>query len=250
MKNKLHNQIKVLSYITSTDRFRLLFLMLIILALYAAIVLGIAKDNFFDSILLPFEFYIFNIFMFALLFLNTLNTCTIFNKNFSFYIMRLKNKANYIKELFKTTIVLNLFFFLLFFIFYFVILIFFKPCNFNIYNYQNYGISNFIYTIFYMGRYIVLSILIMLISASIYIILKEKITMITSAIFMAGFMLPLQSTSLGSSFTIIPWNYFLSLSYSSFMTEVIFSILFMFILGLIVYIMYKISLKSKKMVIT
>ena len=250
MKAKIHNQLKILDYISSTSRFKIIFMMLIVLSLYGSFVLGVSTSNFIDSILVPFQFPIFNLFMFALLFFNTLNTCTCFNEKFSFYILRLENKSKYIKELFKTTIVLNIFFYLLFLIFYFIVLNISKLGNIDIHYYQYYMVNNLVYVAFYLIRYIVISFLVTIIMAICYINFKERITMIVSAIFLVGFMSTPLSATVRSSFTIIPWNYFLNIEYSSFVTELSFSILFIFLLEIIIYIFYRLTLFNKKWVIS
>ena len=60
--------------------------------LLGGFILGVSVDNFFDSILVQFQFSIFNIFLFTLVFFNNMNACSIFKNDFTFYIMRLKNK--------------------------------------------------------------------------------------------------------------------------------------------------------------
>ncbi len=246
----MHNQLKILNYISSTNRFKIIFMMMIILSLYGSFVLGISSNNFIDSILIPLQFPIFNLFMFALLFFNTLNTCTCFDKKFSFYILRLETKSNYIKELSKTTLILNIFYFLLFFIFYFIVLNIFKLGNINIHSYQNYLVNNLTYVIFYLLRYIILSLLITTIVTICYINFKEKIAMIISAIFMVGFMLTPLSATVKSNFTIIPWNYFINIEYSSFITEISFSTLFILIIELVIILIYRLTLLNKKWVIS
>lgn len=246
----MRNQLKILNYISSTDKFKIIFVVMIILSLYGSFVLGISSENFIDSILIPFQFPIFNLFMFALLFFNTLNTCTCFDKEFSFYIIRLRTKSNYIKELTKTTLVLNLFYYLLFFILFFIGLIIFKLGNIEIYDYQNYLVSNLIYVIFYLLRYIIISLLITSIITICYVNFKEKITMVISAIFMAGFLFNPLNASIKDSFTIIPWNYFVNIQYSSFSTEICFSILFILILEIVLFFIHHLTLINKKWVIS
>ncbi|CDA80865.1 unknown [Clostridium sp. CAG:594] len=250
MKAKMHNQMKILNYISSTNKFKVIFMMMIILSLYGSIVLGISEENFIDSILIPFQFPIFNVFMFALLFFNTLNTCACFNKEFNFYIIRLKTKANYIKELCKTTLVLNVFYYILFFLFYFIVLNIFKMGNMNIHSYQNYSVNNLFYIIFYLLRYIIISLLVTIITTICYINFKEKITMFVSSIFIAGFIVMPLDVSVRSNFTIVPWNYFINVNYASFVTEISFSILFILILELIIFIIHHLTLANKRWVIS
>ena len=73
MRNKLRNDFKILDYITSNEKYKAIFFVSMIVVIYGTLVLGIASDNFFDSILIPFQFPIFNILIFSLLFLNNLN---------------------------------------------------------------------------------------------------------------------------------------------------------------------------------
>ena len=70
MRNKLRNDFKILDYVTSNEKYKAIFFVSMIVVIYGTLVLGIASDNFFDSILIPFQFPIFNILIFSLLFLN------------------------------------------------------------------------------------------------------------------------------------------------------------------------------------
>lgn len=244
MKNKLHNQLQILNYISSTDRFKVIFIMTVVLSLYGSIILSAGTKNIIDAIYIPFQFEIFNILMFSLILLNTLNTCTVFNEDFSLYIIRLKTKNNYIKEALKNVIILNLFYLLLFFLLYFSILYVYKFGNIQIYSYSYYGISNLSYIIFYLARYVVISILISSISTILYVNFKNKITLALDSLFLVGFMIT--HASVKENFTLIPWSYFNGTIYDSFMKEVSFTILFLFSLELIIYIAYHLTLKLKK----
>ena len=66
MKVKCH-KMDVLNYMISTEKFKVIFILIIILALYGSVVLGVSSYNFLDSILIPLQFGLFNIFMFILL---------------------------------------------------------------------------------------------------------------------------------------------------------------------------------------
>lgn len=96
MKNRYRNEIQILNYVTTTEKYKGIFFTSFILSLYGGFVLGGSVDNFFNSILVPFQFSIFNIFLFSLVLLNNINVCSIFKNDFSFYIIRLKNKKEYI----------------------------------------------------------------------------------------------------------------------------------------------------------
>ena len=85
MKNKTHNTYQILNYFASTDRYKIILILTIILCLYGSFALGL-NTTFTSSILNTFMFDIFNIFMFLILFINTLNICTTFDNEFSFLI--------------------------------------------------------------------------------------------------------------------------------------------------------------------
>ncbi|MCM1370967.1 MAG: hypothetical protein NC181_03655 [Clostridium sp.] len=250
MKSKIHNQIKIFNYIVSTERFKIIFIMTIALALYGGFVLGESAENFIDCIILTFQFFMFNIFMFALLFLNTLNTCSTFTKDFANYIIRLKTKKTYVKELLKNSIVLNLFHLLIFLILYFTILNFKRFGFFGIHNYNNYEINNLIYMIFYVFRYVIYAVLITIVSALIFVNFKDKITMLLNSIFLVGFGMHSFDVTIKNYFSFNIWDYFNETYYSSFMTELSSSILFLLIIEIIIMIVYKVTIKNKKMVIT
>lgn len=250
MKNKYRNQIKIINYITSTDRFKLLFLLAIIFSAYAAFVLGISTDNFIDAIFIPFQFNIFNIIFFALIFLNNLNTCSTFETKFDYYIIRLQNKKKFIKEMLKNSILANLFYLLIFFLFYFMFLSLIKFGNFEIHSYLNYSINNFTYVIYYLIRYILITVLINVISTYLYLNFKTIITIGFNIIFLIGFMMISISAEPINNITLIIWNFLNQTVFSNFSLDLTSFVAFIIILEIIIIIMNKITLKNKNVVIT
>lgn len=249
MKTKWHNQKKILNYITSNERFKIIFVMSIVLAIYGGVGLGISAGNYVDAVLTCFSFNIFNIFMIALLFLNTLNTCSIFDKKFSFYTIRLENRENYLREVVKTTILVNLFFLLIFFLLYFMALNVFNFGQINTYKFMNYNVSNFVYMLFYVTRYIIISLLICSISSLVFVNFKERIMLLFDFIFLSGFMLEF-ATGINRSISFLPWHYFVIVKYPSFMTEVSYSMLYIFILEIVYIIIFGITIRNKRWVIS
>lgn len=250
MKNKIHNQVNIINYIVSTERFKVIFIMTIILALYGSVILGKGSKNFIDAVIIPFQFSIFNIFMFSLLFLNTFNTYSTFDKHFSNYIIRLESKNNYLKEQIKNTIILNVFYLILFFLLFFIFLNLSKTGIVEIHNYNNYNVNNLVFTLFYLIRYVVYALLITTASTLLIANCKLEFTVCLWLFFLSGFILNPYCATVKDTFSLNIWNYFGQIDYSSFMMELSFSILFGFLLELIIYILYKLTLKNKKMVIT
>ena len=246
MKIKMRNQIKILNYITSKEKFKALFVMITILSLYGSIILGVSEDNFIDSILIPFQFPIFNLFFSSIIFLNTLNTCSCFNKEFSYYIIRLNNKRKYLKEMAITSILMNVFIIFLFFIMYFIVLNVFKLGHIQIQSFQNYNINNLFYSLFYLLRYVTIILIINMIITMIFITTKLKVSFVFMLTFLAGFLINPLSATIRESFTFNIWNYFMNIRYASFINELSYSFLFIFLLQLIFYILYNILSKNNR----
>lgn len=251
MKSKYHNEIKILNYITSTEKYKGIFFASLILSLYGGFILGVSVDNFFDSILVPFQFSIFNIFLFTLVFLNNMNACSIFKNDFTFYIMRLKNKKEYIQAIIRITILIYLFniSIILLFIFMGLLLTTFNDLSISIY--QNYTINNLVYSCFYLIRYIIFGMLLTIISSLVYVNTSDKVTLILQSLFLI-LILYFDSFELEArtTFSLSIWSYFRNVIYETFSLEVASSVFMAIILEIIVLILYRLSLKNKKVVIT
>ena len=250
VKHKLRNQFQILNYIVSTNKFRTLFLISLILCIYGTIGLTSLDETYIDTVLTSFQFYIFNLFLFLILFLNTLSTCTIFNKEFSNYIIRLKSKKRYIIEMIKTALLLNIFLFVLIFIIYFIFLNMLKLNNIKIVPFIHYKINNLTYLLFYLFRYFIYSLLIMVITTIIYINFKEKITLGISSLFLFGFLNDKFNAKLVDTLILKPWPYFSTVWYKSFKAEIKLSVIYFLILLIITIILYFITLKNKRWEIT
>ena len=245
MKNKTHNTYQILNYFASTDRYKIILILTIILCLYGSFALGL-NVTFTSSILNTFMFDIFNIFMFLILFVNTLNICTTFDNEFSFYIIRLNNKKRYIKELLKNVLIFNILHLIIFFLIYFTIKCFMTYELGSYTLYQNYNISNNLYLIFYLGRYIILGLLFCVIESLIYINFKTKIVCIFNSLFIMGFLLSSSSDMIFNKFLNFPWSYYNNIKYSSFSMEVLYSCIYILILVIISFLLYKFIFKKKE----
>lgn len=238
MKKWLGRELRVLNYITSTEKYKIIFSCSIILSLYGTLVLGLSTDNFFNSFLIPFRFSTFNLLLFALLFLNNMNACSIFKNDFSFYIIRLKNKREFVKEMLKVSTMMYFFQISIIFLFLIMILLLTKAGNLEIYPYQNfyniYEVNNLVYCLFYFVRYIILGLLIMIISTLIYLNTNGRTVLLFN-----GFFLLLQFyfndiVLVNPNFTINLFLYFSASSFNSFMIEVSSSLLMIIVLEIII----------------
>lgn len=241
MKSKIARYRLISNYILSTDKFKIIFLLMVALVLYGGVVLGTNINNFFDSILMSYQFFFFNIFFFALLIFNTLNTCSVFDK-LKFYIIRLKDKKHYLREMVLISLIQNLIFIILFLILYFSVLILLKFGMFDVYSYKSYEISNLIYSLFYLVRYIFISLLISIIISILNFKYNNIVNRIVIILFLIGFFV---FSELGINnlfiFKLLPYNYLNDAVYDRFLSEVIYSSIYLVTLVLIILVLFKSS---------
>lgn len=240
MKDKIHNKYRIFKFFSSKEAYKLSFLLTVILAFYGSFVLGASQDNFIDSNFITFTFPIFNILMLFILMLNTFNILSSFDYEFSSYVIRLSNKKKYIKELLSNILLFNVLHLFIFFLLYFSMMIFLKYNFIFIHKFYFYDISNLTYLIFYLIRYVIFCLVICLIEGLIYIKFKMKGFVITNVIFVLGLLLNTFKDYVTSNFLIFPWSYFNIINYGTFSLEISFSILYLLVLEVLLYILYKI----------
>lgn len=246
MKNKYRNELKIINYITTTERYKAIFLVSIIISLYGGFILGGATENFFNSLLVPLQFPMFNVFFFAVIILNNINVCSIFKNSFPNYIMRLKSRKEYIKSIIRLSMIMFLFHFLIILLFILMCLFLINMTNFDIENYASYGTSNLIYVIFYLFRYIIFGILLTIIFSLIYINTNTKITLM----FGGGFLLLMfyfgNIIQIRDSFSLSIWSYYTKTLYSTFGLEISSSVFMILLLEIIIAVLYFFSNKNKR----
>ena len=254
MKSKYRNELKIINYITTTDKYKAIFFTTLILCLYGGFILGTSANNFFDSILVPLQFPIFNVFFFSIIFINNLNVCSILKKDFSFYTLRLKNKKEYIKFLLRVSAIMFLFHIIIIFLILFTCLFLTTFNNVEIYNYQNYfvnyGINNLTFCCFYCIRYILFGLLITIISSLIYINAGQKTAIVINIIFLILMFYLGGTMTLYDSFSLLIWSYFTSTMYTTFSLELSSSVFMVLILEIIILSLYHISKNNKRIEIS
>lgn len=132
---------------------------------------------------------------------------------------------------------------------YFMILNLEQFGQFKIEPYLNYGITNLTYVIFYLIKYTILVVLINVISALVYLNLKNKWTILIDCLFLIGFMLAGNDGTPIDTFSLNIWGYFGGIIFSSFTQEICFSILYILILEIICLSIFTITLKKKRLTI-
>lgn len=246
MKSKWRNELKIINYITTTERYKVIFWLSVILSLYGGFVLGCSSDNFFDSLLVPLSFPIFNIVFFAIIFFNNINACSIFKKDFPDYVIRLKNKKEYIKTLIRLSAIMFLFHFIIIMLLIIGILLLTTFNNLGLSQYQNYSITNFTYLLFYFIRYTIYGLLITIISTLIFINTNPMITLIVNGIFLLLLLYFGNIVAMQNKFSLLIWSYYSITIYPSFMLEISSSVFMLLILEVITMFLYNFSIGNKK----
>ncbi len=245
MRSRSHNFFVLLKYLMDTEKFKVIFFITLIIALYGAIVLGIEANSLSESILLIFQFPIFNILLFLIVFFNTLSVCSIFSKKFDFYLIRKKSKKEATKEIMFFTSIYNIIYLIMLFIMVISFCLLLKGSNLNNLNYLNYSVDNNTYMIFYIIRYFLILTLISLLNVILYQKIQWKI-LFFNLVFIMGFILYPSNNYIKNAINIIPWNYFSNVNYSTFSKEIISTLLFLFILYFLVIFCLNYIYRRKK----
>ena len=164
--------------------------------------------------------------------------------------MRLNNKKNYLKEYIMINILSVLFHFLLFFLLYFIFLMLMHMNKVSIHLYEPYNISNLVYVIFYLIRYIFIVTSLCILISFIVINFNLKPTMFFCLLILLGFFF-FQNYFLSEfklSFLLI-WTYFSDVKFITFSIELCYSILFILLIEIIIYIFYIFTYKRKRWLI-
>lgn len=249
MNLKMRNIYSILNTITNSEWYKLIYVLSLILAIYGGLVLSINSDDFISAVLKVFQFPIFNLLLFSLFFLNTLHVSVSFNRDFSFYIIRLGSRKKYVRKLLQLVTLMNLFHLLIFFLLFLLFLNLNYFGKINIELYQNYSISNLTYMLFFLTRYILILLLVCTFSSLIFTVVGKSSSLIYNGIILLGFM-PQSMYVKRTKFVweaFFPWYYLTAeLTYRSFVTELIHSSIFVLSIAIFTYILYSITIRNNK----
>lgn len=224
----------------------LVFALSIMFSLYGIFALGF-MDDYITGFINVFtgKTYVFGILL--ILLVNTINLHSIFESN-QFYIIRFKNKKEYLIELVKTVLFSNLCTLLLN-----IILVLIGLNLFNEYSssvvVMGYNISPWIYVIYIIIKFIILSSIISTISLYLFKIIDKKVVIILNIIFYIFIAATPYNDTIIDSIINIPLfmgTYFCGAVYSSFLFEILCFLLYSSVLIIIMKIMKNITLKRMK----
>jgi len=240
MKKSMYNRKNILHWMLHSEKFKIFFFGIVVLAFYGAVILGTGTYNFFESTLIPFQFSIFNILFFSFFSLSTIYYSSLFNKKFDYYIIRLKTKKNHLKELIINITLVNLYLIALFIILFFSFKLLFSNTNFNIapFDWMYENIPNITYLLFYTTRYFILLFIFQAINILLFYHFNSKVSYIYTICFLIGLAVDFVPFHAITSFQINPWLYFSVVEYANFHLEVTYSLSFVLLTSILLFIGY------------
>lgn len=247
MKDKLSKTYNIVNCIMNKEKFKVIYWITICVCIYGAFfVSGGSKVGVVDGMLICFSFCWFNVAIVLLMIFNTLNVLSIFNSEFDFFIIRLKNKKNVLKQTIKYTFLINTILFAMILLILVSMLLIAKFGNIYIRN-GKYSLLNVTYLVFYIIRFFLMIISITIMNALLYNKVKSKIIIFDiifiSGLFVSSLYVPDKKLSW---YNIIPYNFFNNSIYKSFSTELISSIILIFIISILIFEIYKIIVKGRE----
>lgn len=245
MKVKFHNEFQLMRYILRNERYRLVIFLSVILALYASLVILIAQENYFEAL---HQIYFWDIVV-LFLFMNQWLVSSTIKNDFPFYIMRLKNKKEYIYLQARLFFLPYAFQFLLILGLILIGLFIFQSCDFDIHPfyhvYGQYSVSNFIYCLFYMLHFFLFGECFIFITTFIYILWKDIVTVLWNILFLICILFFAKMT-IQTSLVLNSWMFFTTTFFESFSLEVFSSVMLLIILVIMSFLLYKITVHSKR----
>ena len=244
-KNYLFNNFK---YIASTQKFQLVILLLIINALYGGFIVsrpGLYRgyaNNIYNIYTSPY----FLMILLAIMLFHMFYVYDIFSKN-NEYIIRLKTKKEYMNKLIKIIIYNNLVVYIIELIFILIIVNLFYSDSIGI-EMTSLGVNNLVYITFFIMRTFIIISLLNIICLYLSEIFNKYIAMVINIIVLASIPIGLDLYTIRFSNFIIPTyigTYFrLYPLYGNFLTELSSSIIFIFFMCIVIFILKKIKIRN------
>lgn len=248
MKKKFHNFFHICSFILSKEKFKIVYILSILLCIYGVIYNGFSSDiGAVTAILMSFGFHVFQFLFLVLCFINTLNVCEVFSNDFDVILIRLKDKRNVVLNFLKyNTIITSIYFFLFLFVTFILQLI---VRNFSLGEVYVYGITyNYFYAIYGLIRMFLLILCFSNIFTMLYYKFREK-SLLFILILLIG-LIPMSGYgSARFNQCLNPFIYFSFMRFSSFKVDFLASITCILFFSLIEYFMFYLFTKKDEALI-
>lgn len=243
MKNNIKRLFSELNFFVSSEKFLLIFLFIIINNIYGATALVFREYSYIDSL---FSFFTWSYYLLILqlcVFISVNTTISQFEKNGAL-IIRFKNHKEYLKELFKRVVRNTLLVFIVNLIVALLILNLIRGFNIGIGIMDRYNISNVLYLMFYLVR----TYIIILLNALVFLYIMKN-TNKNIGIVLCLLYLLVNVVSLREPLYIFYFEYFNILICGTFIEEVIRSIIFVGVMGVILKIVHEYTAKHMKKIV-
>lgn len=245
MKNKLKYYNANFCYYANSQKFKFKFILMIIISLYCSIALTYIDGSYLNYIPAIFSILnnkIFIIFMLFICLMTTINTYIHFNSS-NYYIIRLKSKKEYLRELINNTIFNNLITLIIQLIMILICLNIFCSSGLGISVMANYNILNIIYLLFFIIRTFIILLFVSVINCMLFNIINKNIILIINALYYASIVCSSFIFNIGNADNQnMKWqllDYLTIQPYNSFFSEVYYSIFYITILITIIHIVFR-----------
>lgn len=251
MKNALKYQFSFFNYLVSTQRFKLTFILSVITTIFGVTSLGFETQyGYFDGFLMVLSNPFYMMALYMILFINTVHTVTMFDKNEN-YIIRCENIKKYIKQMIHKVLFNNTILYIILLLLLMIGLNFFCFGRFHIYVIEEYQIYNIIYLVFFLLRIYVIFLLMAALNVLLLKVLNDKGVILLNILFAIGIVVIPTSGDVITSITKMPFfigNFLTPHLFHSFLFEILCSLLILFIYSTIVSFLYQFVKKHMRQV--
>lgn len=244
----MKNNLIIIKSITSSNRFALSLLVLILLNFF---MIGKYSTNtdYLNAFIDVNNLFAYNFFVAIVLLISTLNVLHIF-ENYKNIIIRYKNKRKFFVELIKLVLILNFIIIIINYMLLFTGLNFFAG-PIKITNINGYNITTLVYSIYVLIKKILLFEMLSMFFLLLNKNFNKNLSLIISTIItLSLFMAPYHDVYINSfsNFQIFYWDYFVFHKYSSFMLETSFFGIYFCINFYILYMLSILTIKKLKII--
>lgn len=243
VRNKMKKFFSELNFFVSSEKFLLIFLFIIIDNIYGAVALVFSWYSYIDSLFSFFTWPYYLLILQLCVFVSVNTTINQFENNYSL-IIRFKNHKEYIKELFKRVVRNTLLVLVVNLVVALLILNLIRGYNFGITTIDVYNISNIFYLVFYLIR----TFAILLLNSLVFLYIMKNTPKNIGIILCILYLLS-SFISLRVPLYIFYFEYFNILICGTFIEEVIRSIIFIGVTGVILKIVHKYTAKHMKKIV-
>ena len=237
-----------IKYMLTGYRFRIIFMFLICFNLFGVGYLAY-NQHYINGLLSIMTNPYYVISLLAMVLINTINTFGMFEKS-DLYIIRFKDRKEYLIQLTKNIIVSNSVLFVINLIVLIIGLNIFVGNRFVIENWMDYSIPNILYVVFYLIRMFFLVQIVATISAFLLKLMDSRIVIILNVILWSLFLMsPYASNFKVNTLSDMFWNfcdYFRIHLYSGLAYEILCSTIYISILLVLTFILFHISKSNIK----